>query len=586
MILQALIDYYDEMLKQGRITPPGWEQAKISYILNIDENGTLKSIENVTEKMLLKKRVINQPKKITLPAAYKRTSGAKANFLWDNAVYMLGISKDGNAERAEKCFRASAKMHSELLGPIDSECAKAICAFFDKWTPGDLKVCAEMLGVEEEQVEKNFAIANLTFRVNEKAPEEDPKIREAWEQYNGADESTKESVKMQSLITGKEEIISAVHPSIKGVKNAQSSGAALVSFNANAFCSYGHSQGYNAPIGESSVTAYTMALNSLLADYQYTKIIGNATTVYWSENAEPVYQEFAKAAFFGDSGSRFSEKFLPIMEQLANGIYCDPYDPDQTFYILGLSPNASRLSVRFFIHEKFGKIAKNLLEHYNRCVINNSTLERSPLFLWKILQETIDLRVSNATPNPLMAGALARALFMGEEYPAYTKTCIMMQIQKSDTVTYQKSAFLRGYYLKNKAENIQKEVLDMTLNKESNDPGYLLGRLFAVYEQAQTASHGIYSSGKGCYFRSAAATPERTFSILGDRYQRAIKKLAPGYRNYFENLVAELKSKLEAYPKQLSIEEQAAFDLGYYHQKQENYKRNNNDTEEDKNGTD
>ena len=89
---------------------------------------------------------------------------------------------------------------------------------------------------------------------------EDPEIQAAWQ---SAYEKTADGETECCLITGQETVPELVHPAIKNVRDAQSSGAALVSFNAPAFCSYGKEQNANAPVSKYAAFAYTSALNHL-----------------------------------------------------------------------------------------------------------------------------------------------------------------------------------------------------------------------------------------------------------------------------------------------------------------------------------
>ena len=260
MILQALTRYYEDLLAQGKIDAPGWAPAKISFALYLDENGGLTQVVPTMEDVTKGKKTVQQPQSMALPAAVKRTVGIAANFLWDNSSYLLGIDQKGRPERSRNCFAAAAKLHHAVLDGVDSPVAQSILAFFDNWKPENAAEHPALAG----QLDEVISGGNLLFRAAGIYPQEDAAIREAWQRYResgGAD-----AVRMQCLVTGREDEITAVHPSVKGVRDAQSSGAALVSFNAPAFCSYGHEQSFNAPVGKYAAFAYTAALNHLLAD--------------------------------------------------------------------------------------------------------------------------------------------------------------------------------------------------------------------------------------------------------------------------------------------------------------------------------
>lgn len=292
MILQALTRYYEDLLSRGEIAAPGWAPAKISFALCLNENGELTQIVPTMDEVSKGKKTVFQPQLITLPAAVKRTVSIAANFLWDNSAYLLGIDQKGDPERSLKCFAAASKLHHAVLDSVDSPNARAILAFFDTWKPEHAAEHPALI----RQLDDVTAGGNLVFRVDGRKVEKDTAICEAWQRYQDGGES---GVKMQCLVTGKEDEIAAVHPSVKGVRDAQSSGAALVSFNAPAFCSYGREQNYNAPVGKYAAFAYTAALNHLLADRDHVQHIGDTTVVCWAEGAEDIYQSFGMAALFG-----------------------------------------------------------------------------------------------------------------------------------------------------------------------------------------------------------------------------------------------------------------------------------------------
>lgn len=293
MILQALTRYYEDLLAQGKIDAPGWAPAKISFALYLDENGGLTQVVPTMEDVTKGKKTVQQPQSMALPAAVKRTVGIAANFLWDNSSYLLGIDQKGRPERSRNCFAAAAKLHHVVLDGVDSPVAHSILAFFDNWKPENAAEHPALSG----QLDEVISGGNLLFRAAGIYPQEDAVIREAWQRYR--ESGGTDAVRMQCLVTGREDEITAVHPSVKGVRDAQSSGAALVSFNAPAFCSYGHEQSFNAPVGKYAAFAYTAALNHLLADKENVQTIGDTTVVCWAEGAEDIYQTFGVAALFG-----------------------------------------------------------------------------------------------------------------------------------------------------------------------------------------------------------------------------------------------------------------------------------------------
>lgn len=570
MILQALTRYYEDLLSRGEIAAPGWAPAKISLALYINENGELTQIVPTMVEGTKGKKTVMQPQLMVLPAAVKRTVSIASNFLWDNSAYLLGIDQKGKPERSRECFAAASKLHHAVLDSVDSPNARAILAFFDTWEPERAAEHPALI----RQLDDVTAGGNLVFRVDGRKVEEDAAIREAWQRYRDGGES---GVKMQCLVTGKEDEIAAVHPSVKGVRDAQSSGAALVSFNAPAFCSYGREQNYNAPVGKYTAFAYTAALNHLLADSDHVQHIGDTTVVCWAEGADDAYPGFFSAVIGGGTYGGLSDNDLrAALKRLANGLPCDDLgvDPNRPFYILGLAPNAARLSVRFFLRDSFGKLMENVNAHYERMEIVRPAYEKfNYLPLWSLLRETVNLNSRDKAPSPAMAGATARAIFSGARYPASLLEAVMLRIRAERDITWGKAAIIKAYYLKNPHEDCPKEVLTVSLNEASTNPAYTLGRLFSVYEAVQQAANpGINTTIKDKYFNSAAAMPASIFPVLNNLCQKHLRKLDARQHVYYDKQIMKLKGVLnENYPARMTLAQQGSFDLGYYHQTQKRY---------------
>lgn len=567
MILQALTRHYEDLVKRGDIARPGWARTKISYALCINERGDLEQVIPLLEQVEGSKKP--QPQQFDLPAPVKRTVGIASNFLWDNSGYLLGIDAKGKPERSRDCFEACRQLHHQLLDGVDSNIAKSILAYFDAWEPAKAR--------EHPALQADFdaitAGGNLLFRVNGVFAHEDGAVRQAWQAHY--DQSEGETG--QCLVTGKDDVIEAVHPAIKGVDGAQSSGAAIVSFNALAFCSYGQEQNYNAPVGKYAAFAYTAALNHLLADRENVQKIGDTTVVCWAEGAEPQYQTFTFAALFGKQEKELSEADVRnAVKRLADGLPMEELKlkPEKPFFILGLSPNAARISVRFFYRDTFGGIMRNVNAHHERMEIVRPSYDKfETIPLWAMLRETVNSNSRDKIPSPVMAGAAARAIFTGGLYPASLLEQTMLRIRAERDVSRGKAAIIKAYYLRDPNDDCPKEVLTVALNEASTNPAYTLGRLFSVYEAVQEAANpGINTTIKDKYFNSAASTPATIFPVLGNLSQKHLRKLDSGKRVWYEKQITELKGVLgEAYPTRMTLPQQGSFDLGYYHQTQKRY---------------
>lgn len=585
MILQALTAYYEQLVRLGKLSAPGWDDSfKVSYELRLNDAGQLlRVVSLLTEKTVGKKTVL-APRAMRVPAHEKRSSGIAANFLCDNSTYLLGADEKGKPERAADCFKACAKLHHTILDGVDSPAARALLAYFDSWDPAQA-AAHPLLAEQWKEITGN---ANLIFGYeaadhSHSFVNDDPAIQNAWQtHYN---DRSADSDMGQCLITGKYAPIERTHPNISGVPGAQSSGAALVSFNAPAFCSYGHEQGDNAPVSKYAAFAYTTALNRLLADRNHCKHVGDTTILCWAENAEPVYQDAMSMFLFGaDEAAGIQESDVQAALKRLSAGQTVPFlekelSPDQHFYLLGLAPNAARLSVRFFLRDTFGSFAQNLQKHAEEMEIDCSEKEKfRTLPIWAVVNETTrTVPGQPAKPSPQLAGDLLRAVLTGGRYPATLLNGVTLRIRAEQNVTRGRAAVIKAYYLRNYPTELNKEVYTVSLNETTNVP-YLLGRLFSVLEAVQKAANpGINTTIKDRYFNAACATPGMSFPTLLRLSQKHLRKLNDGLATHYDKQITELMAQLpeSGFPARLSLSDQGKFTIGYYHQTQKRYVKKN-----------
>ena len=579
MILQALAEYYNTLLAQEVIAPPGWDDAcKVSFGLELDENGNITNLipYQRTVQQGKKEKLINN-RLMKVPAHVKRSSGIAANFLCDTSTYLLGADAKGKPERAKDCFAACADLHRVLLSEADSPAAKAVLAFFDCWQPEQ----AEEHTVLAEQWKEIAAGGNLIFCFEMEPVSKDPEIAQIWQKHYSSGSEGAEI--RQCLVTGQESSIARTHPSIKGVAGAQSSGASLVSFNAPAFESYGFSQGGNAPVSEYAAFAYTTALNTLLADREHCRRIGDTTVVCWAQNGQPEYQDLGMDALYGPSEGVDGSQLVAVLHKLAKGEACEwkeiIVNPDEHFYFLGLAPNASRLSVRFFLRDSFGNFMRNLDRHYqDTAIIRPAYDERENLSLWQLLNETVNQNSRTKTASPQMTGNVLSAILSGTPYPATLLNGTQLRTRAEREITRGRAAIIKAYYIRHPNAGCPREVLQMELNENSTDVAYTLGRMFSVYEQIQQAANpNINATIKDKYFNSASATPATIFPLLGNlaqKHLRVISRDKKGLSIMLERKLGELSVVIgKSYPARLSLPQQGAFQLGYYFERQESFKK-------------
>ena len=593
MILQALVHLYDELCKQGKIAEEGWGIAKVSHRIVLDEDGHLQGIVSAKKKVQRGRKEIEVPSEMIVPLPVTRSSGVKANFLCDNSSYFFGKDDKGKPIRAKQCFEAAKEKHHQILDDCESKAARSVLRFFDTW---DVDKAAENPILKENW--DDIATSNFIFQVDGRDVLEDEAVRAAWNRCSESDETGTDKEQGICLVTGKEnQPISILHPKIKGVQGAQSSGANLVSFNATAFCSYGYDgmQGENAPVSERAAFAYGTALNHLLADKAHAKQMGDTTVVYWSEHAIDACQD-CFMSFLSDTADGMDDVTLDsIMEKMRNGLPASlegvEISPDEPFYILGLSPNAARISVRFFLRNTFGEIMAHMMAHQDRLTLSGPAWESGKIPLWKLIKAAENPNSDKSGLSPLLAGSLMRSVLQDSPYPEALFQHVMMRIfadqDKTDDkgqitsykIGYVRAAFIKAYLLKNRVQHWEGQI-QMAVNENCTSIAYVLGRLFSVLENVQEkANPGINATIKDRYFNGACATPAVVFPTLLKLSNAHLGKLEAGQAVYFNKKLGALMEKIPMpdtgvpFPARLSLEEQGAFVLGYYQETQSRYEK-------------
>ena len=586
MILQALTQYYEDLLRLGKINRPGWSKQKLNYSLLLSEEGELLQLLHLQQEVQRGNKTVLGPQEMWVPSPVKRSSGIRPNFLCDTSSYLLGVDGKGKADRSIDCFAASKALHLHLLREVDSPIARAIVRFFEHWDPSQ----AASHPALQEDWEELLKGGNLTFSLDKLFAAQDPAIADAWTRHY--EDSSDDAEPIRCLVTGQPGTLARLHPSIKGVAGAQSSGASLVSFNAPAFCSFEHEQGANAPVSDYAAFAYTTALNTLLADRNRVSRVGDTTILCWAAGGESAYQDCFLMSIFNDSYTE--NDILNTLHHLSKGESIQWGDtrlsPDTRFYVLGLAPNAARLSVRFFWQNSFGALARNLERHYQRLEIIRPSFDKFPtLPIWRLVLETVRKAPPGGRapePHPRLAGDLLLAVLNDTLYPATLLNGVELRIRAERSVSRGQAAILKAYYTKYleqfQPDSPMKEALTVQLNEQTNYLPYLLGRLFAVLEGLQqSANPGINTTIKDRYFNSASATPAIVFPQLINLAQKHLNKLDGGLAVYYDKQITELSSRItQTLPTRMSLAEQSAFQLGYYHETQRRYTAKTNKEEQ------
>jgi len=569
MILQALKEYYDRKAEEGAIARDGWIRVGIDFLIELDLAGNIQGIADLRE-LAGKKYVSRQ---LDVPnigkQALKHTnSGKDANLLWDNAKFVFGLGDKGNLH-----LQSMIEAIDTWLGKTDDIGVNAVRKFFIKGLENRQHFEPALFHSEYGELLKE-GNAKVSFRI----PQTNlPVVFHASVVADALKGDKEENMSPVGtcLVTGEEDVaIELTHTVTKGVWGAQSSGACIVSFNKEAFNSYGKTQSLNAPVAKIVASQYGKALNTLLDSSKQCLHIGDASTVFWSEKQTAFESDFS--SFFQepekDDPDAGVQKVKALFASINTGAYADD-DGDTRFYILGLAPNAARIAVRFWQVGTVSEFATRIKQYFEDFAIVKPPKEPEFYSLWRIL---VNIAVQDASENipPNIAGDFIRSILNGTPYPATLFQAALRRI-RSDAENRVKpvraaliKAYLNRYYRFHPDQN-QKEVA-MGLDVLQPSIGYQLGRLFATLEKIQEeANPGINATIRERFYGAACATPVAVFTNLLRLKNHHLAKIDnKGKVVYFERLLGEIIDKLGDFPAYLDLYEQGRFAIGYYHQRQ------------------
>lgn len=588
MILQALTRYYERLLELGAdgIAPPGYSPVGVSYEIVLATDGRVVAVNDIRDTAGKKPK----PRNLIVPQPPKRSSNVAPCFLADKTSYVLGVS--ATSKRCEQEHAAFRTLHLGQLRDTDDPGLQALLAFLQNWLPEQFETIA---GFTEDVLD-----ANLVFRLDDdqRHLHDRPAARDAWQRLVGAADET---AARACLVTGEDRPPALLHPAIKGVRGAQSSGASIVSFNLDSFKSYGKDQGANAPVSQEAAFAYTTALNYLLraGSDNFQKLqIGDATVVFWAEADDGEQAQEAELTFgallngVGADDASEAQKIHDVLEQAAKGRPLADVDPklqDGTrMYVLGLAPNASRLSIRYWETGTLGTFARRFAEHARDFRIEPLPWKTAPS-AWRVVLATVPNRAGampkadDAAAN--LAGEFVRAVLTGRPYPHSLLAATLMRMRADHSISGLRAAICKAISSREHRLGLrpQEEEPPVSLNKKSTHPGYRLGRLFAVLEDAQRGALGghVNATIRDRYYGAASTTPASVFPILLRNAQNHLSKLRkekPGFAVNLEKDITEIIGGLpEAFPRSLPMEAQGQFAIGYYHQSQQRFEKSADD---------
>ncbi len=570
MILQALNDYYrrkcDDPDPAQRLPMFGLEQKEIPYLLGINAEGQLLQMRDTREPKGKKKIAAS----FRVPLGIKKTSGVAANLLWDTLEYVLGVDTKGKPERVRE-------QHAAFRARIDALPATA------REDAGIQAVTRFLAQIDLAQLERQPAWAEaletnavLSFRLQ---GDQDLVCQRSAVVSAALNVVSDEDARVaMCLVSGEHAPVERLHASIKGVWGAQTAGANIVSFNARAFESYGKTerQGENAPVSRAAAFAYTTALNHLLRKDSTQRIqVGDASTVFWADKQDTFENIFGE--IFKDNPDENTRALHALLDAVNSGKLSGP-EGDTRFHVLGLAPNAARISIRFYHCLPLRDLGKRIVQHFNDLELVRGPNDPQYPSLFRLLAAVaVQNKADNIPPN--LGGAIVDAIFAGENvpYPSLWLNAAVGRCRAEQNVNYLRAAAVKACLLRqmhhvsvsSTNQPKEQEFLPM-LDLSNNNPAYRLGRLFSVLEKIQEeASPGLNATIRDRYYGAASSTPVAVFTTLLRLKNAHLKKLATGRGMWFEKLLGEVLGPVSDFPKHLPLPDQGRFALGYYHQRQD-----------------
>ncbi len=576
MILQALVGYYERLSNDPSvdIAPRGFERKAIDFLIVIDSDGHFVDLLDSREGTGRQRR--GRP--TLVPKAVKRTSGVAANLLWDTAPYVLGTILPKDRKDPKKDPKGARRQLENVPKQHDAFIRRIRETFQDCDDPGILAVlrfltCGETAAVMShptwKEIEKNGGNLSFMLAGDSQLICQRPGVTAA---FLASEERAEEQ--QVCLVTGRQDVPAKIHAPIKGVLGAKESGGNIVSFNLDAFRSFGKGQGLNAPIGSRAEFAYTTALNYLLASDRQRIQVGDASTVFWA--TEPCDLEDDFYALIGQprkgEEAQSYERIRSLLSAVRTGI--PPDEAAVGFYVLGLAPNAARLAVRFWYEGNVKEIKERIARHFSDLEIVRAPFDPEFLSLSQLLLSTaVEHKEKNIPPN--VGGELARAVFVGQPYPRTLFANAIRRCKAERKIGFARAAIIKGFLARaaRLSGTTDKEV-SVALDREYDNIGYVLGRLFAVLERIQEQAHdgSLNKTIRDTYFGAATSSPLVTFRRLQDLAIHHLAKVRNSGKSpaWLEKLLGEIYNLLPpaGIPTILPLDDQGRFAIGYYHQRQ------------------
>lgn len=593
MLIQALCDYYDILSAEGKVLPEGYSKVKIHYLISLTEEGTIDNIINVQREIAESKKgkVIKRlvPKEVEMP---KRTekSGIEANISEHRPLYIFGLNRDkktgelsieDRTEKAKKSHKAFVEKNLKFIEGLKSPIIDVYRQFLLNWNPEDELENKFLLGLGKDYETSGFSFT-LSGKSDTTLLHEDIELKKKWEAiYKTDEEIGNDKIFAQCAITGEEEPIARIHRKIKGVYGGLATGSVLIGFKNNSGCSYGNEQSYNSNISEKVMKKYTEALNVLLSSSKHKITLDGMTIVFWAMDKGEEYEDLFLKMLSQTTDKIKAKELSNILQKLMRDgqkgkvlkehfLELDKIDENVDFYMLGLKPNSSRISVKFIFRKKYADILWNISKFQQELKIVGGL---DIVSIYRIYFELTSPEYrkkddKNNKINPALSAKIFESIIYGTPYPSALLETVVRRVRVdsgSEKLNGVRAGMIKAYINR----NYKKEELKMALDKENKGQAYLSGRLFAVLEKLQQEAHqnGLNRTIKDSYFSSASVNPQMVFPKLLRLGQAHLKKVS--YPVFYNKLIGEIIDSLNGgFPKLLSLKEQGEFIVGYYQQYQ------------------
>lgn len=604
MLIHALNDYYDVLVQKNRLVPPEYSKVNIHYKVCLTADGQISNMIDCQRREIKrlknnKTKEFTYPKEVVMPLRPNYTMiasyiaehrplylfGLDYGVLDDTGMKAIYAGRPGS--KAYKSHQAFIETSKDFFDGIKSPVVQAFLRFIDCWIPEQ-----EVDNIFIRGIGSKFKDYGYTFCLEgelEHPLHEDPLVRRKWEQYchQQAGEATNE-VRLQCPVSGQIDQTARTHDKIKGLSSVggMGTGGVLIGYKEDAYCSYGNKLSYNAQISEAVMKRYTTALNELIQTDSNHTVLDDVMTVYWTASGSEAADDLMAMLMGNDTTmcAESSDGMLDaLMKDASNGrivaariASLGGIDANTAFYIVGMKPNASRITIKFMYRRQYGEVLWNIARHQLDLKVLD---DGKPLELWKIKKELVSPKASSPKVDSSLMEGIIRSMICGTDYPSALLQRVLLRI-RSDAgmnINYNRAAIVKACVNRIARRN-RKEALTVGLNKADTSSAYLCGRLFAVLQKIQ--EHSVYPSAldrtiKDAYFSSTSVKPAAVFPKLMRLSQHHMKKIKKN-ADYYNRLIQEIIGKLNGtFPEMLSLTEQGRFIVGYYQQYQDFFSQKN-----------